>query len=362
MEGKSNQSRSITISAGSVIKTILIIALFVVIFVLRDLVLVVLTAILIASAIEPATHWFGKRRIPRLPAVLIVYLGWGLILFGAFYFLFIPLLGDTAIFLKALPTNLTDLQVWNPLQEGFLNQPVFEDIKKGFSIEQIINQANSVFSGTFNFLGAVSSLFGGMLSLILIVVLSFYFSVQENGIIKFLKLVTPVKHENYVLDLWRRAEVKIGLWVQGQIVLAVIIGVLTYLGLMLLGIPNALLLAFLAALLELIPVFGPIVAAVPAVVLGFTSGGFSLAFTVVGLYIIIQQFESQLIYPLVVRKIIGLSPIIVILALIAGFKLAGFLGMLLFVPLSTIMMIFLDDLEKEKLAEHEKLEDSFRPN
>src|SRR3989344_170834 len=350
------KSMNISVSAWSVVKTILIIGLFVVAYVLRDLVLVVLTAILIASAIEPATRWFGKRRVPRLLAVLIVYLGWGLVLLGAFYFLFVPLLGDTAIFLKALPTNLTDIQVWNPLQEGFLNQPIFANIKEGFSIEQIINQANSVFSGTFNFLGAASSLFGGMLSLILIVVLSFYFSVQENGIVNFLKLVTPIKHEKYVVDLWKRAEIKIGLWVQGQIILAVVIGVLTYLGLMLLGIPNALLLAFLAALLELIPVFGPIIAAVPAVVLGFTSGGLSLAVIVVGLYIIIQQFESQLIYPLVVRKIIGLSPIIVILALIAGFKLAGFLGMLLFVPLSTIMMIFLDDLEKEKLAEHQKLD------
>jgi len=346
----------ISVSAWSVVKTILIIGLFVVAYVLRDLVLVVLTAILIASAIEPATRWFGKRRVPRLPAVLIVYLGWGLLLLGAFYFLFIPLLGDTTMFLKSLPTNLTDLQVWNPLQEGFLNQPVFDDIKKGFSIEQIINQANSVFSGTFNFLGAISSVFGGMLSLILIVVLSFYFSVQENGIVNFLKLVTPIKHEKYVVDLWKRAELKIGLWVQGQIVLAVVIGVLTYLGLMLLGIPNALLLACLAALLEIIPVFGPILASVPAVILGFTAGGLSTALVVVGLYVIIQQFESQLIYPLVVRKIIGLSPIIVILALITGFKLAGFLGMLLFVPLSTIIMIFLDDLEKEKLAEHKRLD------
>src|SRR3989344_2730328 len=111
------KSMNISVSAWSVVKTILIIGLFVVAYVLRDLVLVVLTAILIASAIEPTTRWFGRRRVPRLIAVLIVYLGWGLILLGAFYFLFVPLLGDAAIFLKALPTNLTDLQVWNPLQE-----------------------------------------------------------------------------------------------------------------------------------------------------------------------------------------------------------------------------------------------------
>jgi predicted PurR-regulated permease PerM len=109
-----------------------------------------------------------------------------------------------------------------------------------------------------------------------------------------------------------------------------------------------LLLAFLAALMELIPVFGPIIAAVPAVALGFIDGGLTLALVVVGFYVIIQQFESQLIYPLVVRKVVGLSPIIVILALIVGFRLAGFLGVILSVPLATILLILVEDLEKKK--------------
>jgi len=120
-----------------------------------------------------------------------------------------------------------------------------------------------------------------------------------------------------------------------------------------LGIPNALLLAFLSALLEIIPVFGPILASVPAITLGFVEGGLTMALIVAGLYLIIQQFESQLIYPLVVKKIIGLSPIIVILSLIAGFRLAGFLGMILFVPIVTVAMVFLEDLEQKKYAKPE---------
>ncbi len=336
----------LNISASSIFKVIFILILFWALFVLRDLVLVVLTAILIASAVEPATRWFKKYKVPRVMAVLIVYLLAGLIFAVSFYFLLIPLLSETTTLLKDLPAHLTELEVWNPLQDGFFGQSVIRD----FSLREAINQANLALSGSFNFLGAASIFFGGMLSFVLIIVLSFYLSVQEGGVSRFLRLVTPIKYEEYVLDLWRRSEVKIGLWVQGQIVLAVIVGVLTYLGLLLLGIPNALLLAFLAALMEIIPVFGPIIAAVPAIALGFLDGGLTVALIVVGLYVIIQQFESQLIYPLVVKKVVGLSPIVVILSLVVGFKLAGFLGILISVPLAAVVMVFLEDMDKRKHA------------
>ncbi len=334
----------LNISTGSVFKVVFILILVWALFVLRDLVLVVLTAVLIASAVEPATRWFGKHKIPRVIAVLIVYLLAALIFAISFYFLLVPLLNETTVLLKDLPEHLTELEVWNPLQDGFLGQSVIRD----FSLQEFVTQANLALSGSFNFLSAASVFFGGMLSLILIIVLSFYLSVQKGGVSHFLRLVTPLKYEAYILDLWHRSEAKIGLWVQGQIVLAVIVGVLTYLGLLLLGVPNALLLAFLAAIMEIIPVFGPIIAAVPAIALGFLDGGLTMAFIVIGLYVIIQQFESQLIYPLVVKKVVGLSPIIVILSLVAGFKLAGFLGILISVPLAAVAMVFLEDMDKRK--------------
>jgi len=339
---------TINITTGSFLKAVVIIGIFAVLFILRDLVLVILTAILLASAIEPATKWFVKNRIPRILAVLAVYLIGALILSVAFYFLIIPLVNETSNFLKNLPEYMTTLEVWNPLRDGFFGQSLSTEITKSFSIKEAISQVGYGVSGAFNFLAAAATFFGGILSFILIVVLSFFFAVQEGGVIKFLKLVTPIKYEDHVVDLWRRAEIKIGLWAQGQIVLAVIIGVLTYLGLLLLGVPNALLLAFLAAILELVPVFGPIISSVPAIILGFSSGGVPLALAVAGFYMIVQQFESQLIYPLVVKKIVGLSPIIVILALITGFKLAGFLGILLAVPLAAVFMVFIEDVEKMK--------------
>ena len=142
---------------------------------------------------------------------------------------------------------------------------------------------------------------------------------------------------------------------QGQVVLAIIIAMLVFLGLTLMRIDNALLLAVLAGMFEIIPIFGPILAAIPAVTLALVSNGMTSALLVVGLYIIIQQFENQLIYPLVVRKIVGVPPLVSILALIVGYKLAGFVGLLISVPLATMLIEFLNDVEKNKTAEAERL-------
>jgi len=185
---------------------------------------------------------------------------------------------------------------------------------------------------------------------ILIVVLSFYFAVQEEGIEGFLRTVTPLAQEEYVIDLWHRSQKKIGLWMQGQIMLSVLVGVLIYLGLLIIGIPYALLIGLFTAVMEIIPIFGSFVAAVPAIAIAFTTGGTTLAVIVAGLYIVVNQFEAHLIYPLVVKKIVGVPPLLVIVAMVAGGELAGFLGLLLSIPLAAILQEFVGDLDKGRRA------------
>jgi predicted PurR-regulated permease PerM len=121
---------------------------------------------------------------------------------------------------------------------------------------------------------------------------------------------------------------------------------------------NALLLAIIAGVFEIIPLFGPILAAIPAVAIALLDGGVTSALLVVGLYIIVQQFENQLIYPLVVRKIVGVPPIVSILALIVGGTLAGFIGLIISVPMAAVIMEFFNDLEKDKLSKAEKLKEA----
>jgi predicted PurR-regulated permease PerM len=135
---------------------------------------------------------------------------------------------------------------------------------------------------------------------------------------------------------------------QGQLVLALIVGVLLFLGLTILGIPNALLLAVVAGIFELIPVFGQILAAIPGVAIAGIHFGIGKAVIVAGLYFIVQQFEAHLIYPVVVKKVVGIPPLLVILSLLVGFKLVGFLGVLLSVPVAGAIQELVGDLEKSR--------------
>ena len=193
-----------------------------------------------------------------------------------------------------------------------------------------------------------------MFSFLLIIVFSFYFAVIETGVDDFLRIVTPRRHQKYVQGLWRRSQHKIGLWMQGQLLLAVIMGILVYLGLTILHVPNALILAVIAACFEIIPVFGPILAAVPAIMIAFVAGGVTLGVLTIALYVIAQQFESQLIYPLVVSRVVGVPPLLVILALIVGGELAGFLGIILSVPAAATIQELVRDLESGRLEDHEE--------
>ena len=244
-------------------------------------------------------------------------------------------LTEALTYINNLPATIDLHELWSPLST--------------FSIREFIDSAREAISGTSaGAFQTASIIFGGAFGFVLMIVLSFYLAVQEDGVGNFLKIVSPIKHHTYIIDLWRRSQKKIGYWMQGQLLLALIVGVLVYLGLMVLGVKHALLLASIAAILELIPIFGPIIAAVPAVLMTLVDVSATQAFLVIGLYLIIQQFENHLLYPLVVRKIVGISPMVVILALVIGAKLAGFLGALLAVPLSAAIMEWVNDIEKGK--------------
>ncbi|MSR78619.1 MAG: AI-2E family transporter [Candidatus Taylorbacteria bacterium] len=368
MEGP-NKEIHITVKSGSIIRSIFFVILFIFLFYIRDLLLVVLAAVVIASSMEPFTKWFAKYRIGRLPAVISIYLAVAGIIFGIFYFFLPLLLNDASNFLSTAPRYLESISIWDPLQKESVAQSkeavqtlsenisqskqAVADFKSSTSLSSIISNIRvSISSVSQGFIEALSLVFGGILSSILILVLSFYLAVQEDGVSAFLQFVTPAKHEKYIIGLWKRVQHKIGLWMQGQLILAVVIGLFVYLVLMIFGpalhVGNPMLLASLAAVLEIIPLFGPIIAAIPAISASYVDGSIGTALAVAGIYLIIHQLENNLIYPLVVKKIVGVPPILVILALIVGFKLAGFLGLLLSVPAATMLMEYFSDLQKSK--------------
>ena len=343
---KTDPEQVISITTSTIIRTLALLGVVALAYMLGDLILVLLTSVVIASAVEPFTRSLMSWRLPRILAVVIIYVVAIFGLSAVIYFFIPPLFVELSNLASTLPSRFDSFDLFDPALDPL--SAITGGLASSISLKEIITEIQqAIISESGGLFSATGTLFGGAASFILIIVLSFYLSVQEDGVGDFLRLVTPVSHEKYITGLWARSREKIGQWMKGQLLLGLIIGILVYLGLSLLKVKYALLLAIVAAILELIPFFGPVISAVPAVLLGF-SDSFVLGLLVLGFYVIVQQFENHLIYPLVVRKIVGIPPILVIIVLFVGARLAGLLGMLLAVPLATIVIELAADYQKRK--------------
>jgi len=340
-----NREQLIEISFWTMLKAALLVFLIWALWELRDFMAVMLLSIVIASAIEPANHFFARYRIPRALSVIFIYLAVFLIFALVFYLIIPPLFGDVLDFLSFLPSYID--QAVGPRGSLFLLFPEIPKELNGIIKQGAISLEKYVVDVSPGLFSVGTTLFGGIASFVLLIVISFYLSVQEHGIENFLRIVTPLEHEAYILDLWQRSQRKLGRWFQGQILLGVLVGVMVFLGLTILNIKYAISLAILAAIFEIIPVFGPIMAAIPAVVIAFIQAPLS-GLMVLGLFIIVQQFENHLIYPLVVRKTIGVPPLLVVISLVIGGTLGGFYGIILSVPTAAVLVEFLNDIASRK--------------
>lgn len=340
---------NISITTGTVFKVVLILVFVWALFTLQAIVLDVLTAITIASAIEPAVRGLRRTGLPRVLCIIGVYLFLIAGFFSIFYF-FLPLLfQDFLMFVSGLPGYIDSIN-----RSGILDQYTAAfgvSALPSMSSETIVANLQGFMNTTFigNTVSTASNIFNGVFSFIIIFVFSFYFAVLETGVDDFLSIIVPKSYQSYALNLWKRSQHKIGLWMQGQLLLAVIMGVLVFLGLTILGVPHAPFLAAIAAAFEIIPVFGPTLSAIPAIAIALGSGGISLGLLTVALYVIAQQFENHLIYPLVVTRVVGVPPLLVILALIIGAELAGFLGIILSVPISATIQEFVRDFKHDRI-------------
>lgn len=341
----------IDISSSTILRFFLIATAFVFLWFVRDIILILALSIVIASAIDPVVSWLQARGLPRVFGVLAIYV-MGVLVLGALVYLIVPpLAGELQglaerfpgllqqLFLQLQDSQLLSSQ--NVLFEGFGDY--LGAVTQGLShtLPQQLNE--NLTSGLSSFMAGIFVIVGGVFSTILVVIISFYLAVRERGIEGFLRSVTPLQHEAYVVDLWRRTQHKMGRWVQGQLILAIIVGVLMYIGLHFLGVPFALVLALLGGLLELVPMVGPILAAVPAVIIAFFQGPVT-GFLTVALYLLIHPLENHVLVPQIMRKTLGLSPVIIILAFLVGARLGGILGMLLALPVAAALNELFNDL------------------
>jgi len=346
MSNPEQKNNVIEITTGTILKVFLVGIFLAALYFVRDVVALVLFSIVIASSVEPGVKFFESKKIPRVLSVIFIYLVGFLILSILFYMVVPNFVSELSRLAVTLPQYLGDVSLADSL--GFL--PFYGGSFSSVLQDVLLSLQDKISEFSSGFLSAVAKVFGGVFSFFLLIILSFYLAVQKDGLENFVRIVTPSQYESYILNLWRKSHKKIGRWLQGQILLGLLVGVLVFLGLTILRVEYAFTFALLAAVFELIPIFGPIISAIPPVVIAFLQSP-SLGIAVIILFVVIQQFENHLVYPLVVRKIIGIPPIVSILAIIIGGKLGGFLGILLAVPMATVLMEFLNDLaERKKIA------------
>src|SRR3989344_3770133 len=247
---------SISITTGTMVRAALVLVGIIMLWILRDLLLIILTSIIIASFVESAIPHFRKFNIGRVFGVVILYVVTILALSGMFY-LFAPLLiTEIYNFSTAMSSYVPGVYFLNYFQNDAFSgaKDIVATLSNNLSFTSLASVSKAFVQNlSGGFLSTLSVAFGSIFNVGMIVLISFYLSIQEKGIESFLRLILPIQHENYVVDLWDRSSRKIALWVKGQLLLGLVVGVLIYLVLSLLGIQYALLLAIIAGVMELIP-------------------------------------------------------------------------------------------------------------
>ncbi len=339
----SREIQRVTISTSAIFRFFAVILGLAGLFVIRDIIFSLIFAVIVASAVEPAILWFKKRGFGRILAVVIIYILF-LIIATFFLYLVAPLMIDELTIATSSLTRLQHQIVSGVRATGGTAVGAFFAENSDMFLKLPLQ-----YLGMFGQTAVASGgqLLKGLFSILLIFIFSFYLGTQEKGIENFLRMVTPLKYEPYALDLWARSQAKLGRWFRAQMLLGAIVGVFIFIGLTMLGVEQALLFAVITAVFEIIPVAGPILAAIPAVITGFLLSPI-VGVSVIALYILVQQTESHVIVPVVMKKAVGLSPLIVVVALLVGAKLGGIFGLLLAVPLTTIGAELLNDWDKKK--------------
>ena len=340
MTGKNNHL-DINISFETLFRILFVGLGAVLLYLIRDVVVVLILSVIIASAVSPLATYLQKRGLPRALAVFLIYLFALLILALVLYLIISPLSSEVdnlglvvPIYFDKIQSSFKEIRDTSPQYEQLLNQVQARLDNIGLALARL--------SG--NIFGAATKLFGGVVSAVFVIVISFYLSAQEHGISAFLRSVTPREHQAYILNLWSRSQHKLGRWLQVQLLASAIVGVLVFIGLSIFGIRHRVLLALLAALLEVIPFVGPLLAAVPAVLLGFLKSPIVALWTLV-VYAVVQQIENHVIVPNIMRRVVGLNPVVVIIALLIGGELAGVPGIILAVPVAVVAVELLKDLD-----------------
>jgi predicted PurR-regulated permease PerM len=322
----------------------LTIALLWMLYLVRGALLLIYVASLIAIGLSPLVaalerrRPLGRGRLPRWAAILAIYLSVIAVFVGVAMMILPPLITQARELWATLPGLLQQAQQWL-LDRGLLSRP----ITVSDAVQQTPVPGTDAVGAVVT---AVWSVVGGVFGLVTILIIAFYLLVDSASIVRTFVRLFPRSERRRVEDACLRVATKVSAWLAGQLLLAGIIGTTAAIGLSLMGVPYFYVLALIAAIGEMIPVVGPLLAAVPAIAVAFTVSP-ALALGVAVFFVLQQQFENHILVPKVMERQVGVSAVVVIIALLIGGSLLGITGALLAVPTAAILHVLFEELMPE---------------
>ncbi len=335
----------ITISWASLLRILVISGLAVALIFVKEAILMLLLAIVISSAVDvPVSFLKNKFNIPRILGAILIY---SVVIFCV-AFLFYIVLPVVILEVGSLATTLRGTSVGSAFSDlsSFLKLGTkLTDLSSLSKLTDLIIKSSSPIFQT------IGNIFSGIAFFVSSIIISFYMTLSRDGVSRFLKAVLPDSAEERVLEIYQRTRKKIALWLQGQILLSVIIGLSVSISLWVLGVKYALALGLLAGLFEILPVVGPVFSGAVGTLVAVSQS------TTLGLYalfafVAIQQLENHILVPVIMKKVVDIHPVAALFSLVAGYQLFGVVGMVLSVPVTVVIQDILE--ERLRRREHRK--------
>lgn len=317
-------------------------------FLVRDVLLLIYVTALVAIGLSPVVNAMERRRlptgagrIPRWAAILVVYSSVIGALVGVGMLIVPPLIDQARELWRRAPELLHQAQQWL-IDRGLLGREL--------TVREAVQQTTDGTDAVGTVVGAVWGFVGGVFGLVTILVLGFYLLVESERIVSTFLRLFPRSERGRVENACRHIATRVSAWLGGQLLLAGIIGGTAALGLFLMGVPYFYVLALVAAIGEMIPVVGPILSAVPAVAVALTVSP-TLALGVAVFFLVQQQFENHVLVPKIMERQVGVSPVVVIIALLIGGSLLGIMGAILAVPTAAILQVLFEELAPDPVSD-----------
>lgn len=335
-----NSEKILDISWSAIVKVGVGFFIFYIIYSLKDILILFLVALIISFLFEPAIRFLQKFKINRTVSVIFVYVA----VFG--------ILG--IIIYSTAPTFFSEFQQFSQLFPQYFEKvaPTFRGL--GFSsfenIEVFVQSIGGTFSqASSNIFNAVGVFFGGIASMLFVLSIAVFLSLEEKSSKEIIKLLAPRRYENYALTFWEKTETKVSGWLASRFLSCLFVGVVFLISLYLLNVDYALSLALFAAVADFVPIVGPILSGLVCFVFIGLDSWLKAVFVVIVL-ILIHQIEGNIISPILTKKFIGLPPVLVLLSLAIGAQFLGVLGAILAAPVAAAIFELRNDFLKNHKA------------